>query len=239
MTITLGYSRQSAPSALKIAEASGGQIEAVRSSDADINWGRRTGTGLNPDITNAVNKRRMRELFAEHEVRAPRFYTIAEAEVRLAANAGTDSPVTLIGRPDFHTRRQGFWVCNTAIDFDRAIMGTRRKKAATHFIEFAYPEHEFRVHIFKGTSIRISEKEFIDGRKYTTIKPTIKVGRIRRAAKSAVAAVEMDFGCVDVLADEDHAFVLEVNAAPGLGGTMPKVWADTFINYFEEREERS
>ena len=232
MTITLGYSRQSMPSALKIAEASGGQIEAVRSSDTDINWGRRFGAGLNPDITNAVNKRRMRELFAEHDVPAPRLYTAAEAEMRLAANAGTDSPVTLIGRPDFHTRKRGFWVCNTIADFDKAIVGTRRKMAATHFIEFAYPEQEFRVHIFNGRSIRISEKEFVEGRKYTTIKPTIPVGHIRKAAKAAVQAVGLDFGCVDILADAEHAYALEVNAAPGLGGSMPTLWADTFIKHF-------
>ena len=235
--ITLGYSRQSMPSALKIAEASGGQIEAVRSSVCDINWGRRwaSGDALNPLILQAVDKRRMRELFAEHDVPSPRLYSLDEAMTRLAFNAGTDSPVTLIGRPDFHTRKQGFWVCDTLQQGRQAERGRGRKRAATHFVEMLYLEHEFRVHVFNGKSIRISQKKFDETGDYTTVKPSFdRRAHIRDAAKAAVAAVGLDFGCVDILADAEHAYVLEVNAAPGLGGTMPKVWADTFINHFEE-----
>lgn len=235
--IRLGYSRQSKPSALRVAEASDGQIVAVRSSDCDINWGRRHGSGLNPDTSNAVHKRKMREIFAAHEVPSPRLYTPQDAIIRADLNALTDSPVTMIGRPDRHTRRRGYWEVETFDQVNTALQGRGRKKAATHFMEKIYMEREFRVHVFKGKSLRISEKLFNDEGKYTTIKPTLSRRKhIREAAKQAVEALGLDFGTVDILADEDRAYVLEVNTAPGVGpgGTMPKVWADAFINHFTE-----
>lgn len=231
MTITLGYSQHSAPSAMRIADASDGQIEAVRRSrDIDVNWGRRTGHGLNPDTTHAVNKRLMRELFRDAGVPAPRLYTPEEALAALTDGA------KLIGRPDFHTRGRGFWLCSTPDRWQIAMRGTRKKKPATHFVEFIDADHELRVHVFRGKSIRISEKKFADDRRdYTTIKPTLGRRRhVRDAAKQAVAALGLDFGAVDVLATNDAAWVLEVNTAPGLGGSMPRVWAQTFIDYFEE-----
>jgi carbamoylphosphate synthase large subunit len=231
--ITLGYSRASAPSAQRIAEASDGRIELVRSWDADVNWGRRTGRGLNADITNAVNKRRSRELFAEHDIPAPRFFTSDEA--REAVRAG----ITVLGRPDFHTRRQGFWVCRSEANIDRALRGRGRKRPASHFIEWVEMDREFRVHQFQGRTTRISQKlpDPVDPMKYTTIKPTIENrDHIRKAARRAVRALGLDFGTVDLFADDEQVFVLEVNTAPGLGGTTPRLWADTFINHLEGGE---
>jgi D-alanine-D-alanine ligase-like ATP-grasp enzyme len=93
-------------------------------------------------------------------------------------------------------------------------------------------DHEYRIHVFLGKSIRISEKKFSEGNKYTTIKPTCDRETrklLRTAAKQAVSAVGLDFGCVDALWGKDgKAYVLEVNAAPGLGGTLPKLYAEVF-----------
>lgn len=236
--IRLGHSRQSTPSALKIAEASGGRIVAVRSSDCDVNWGRRHASGLNADTTSAVNKRQMRELFKEHGVPAPQLYDVGQA---LAAfiNPEIDPPV-LVGRPDFHTRGRGFWLCRSLEDVERSLRGTRRKMAATHFMDFVDIEREFRCHVFNGKSIRISEKRVDpdDPTDYTTVKPTLERRKhLRRAAREAVAALGLDFGTVDLFADEERAVVLEVNTGPGLGGSMPRVWAETFINHFDEEED--
>ena len=222
---------------MKIAEASEGRIEAVRSSDCDINWGRRFADDatLNPATMSSANKHVMRQRFAEHDVPAPKFYEPDDALIRLGLNAHTDSPVTLIGRPSYHTRRQGFWVCNTLEEGQWALLGRGGKKAATHFVEMVYLEREFRVHVFNGKSIRISEKEFTEDGDYTTVKPSFTRRRhIRDAAKAAVESVGLNFGCVDILADAEHAYALEVNAAPGLGGSMPTLWANTFIKHFEE-----
>lgn len=238
MTITLGYSRQSMPSALRIAEASEGQIIAVH-GNGQINWGRRYSTGeLNPDIAKAVNKRVMRELFRDHEVPMPRLFSVEEARETLAS---PQEGLRLLGRPDFHTRGRGYWLCADSRALDRALRGTRRKLPASHFMEYiplGVASKEFRVHVFKGKSIRISQKHFTEDRKdYTTIRPDEDLPRkfLRQAALAAVGALGLDFGAVDMLASDDQTqvWVLEVNCAPGLGGSMPRVWAHTFIRYME------
>lgn len=222
----LCYSGISKPSALKIAEASGGEITAVRSSEGGVNYGRNTAnTELNPDIGNSVNKRKMRELFKEHGVPMPELIDISTypRTVNVPCNP-------IVGRPDRHTKGQGYWLCMDTIDIRTALQGTRSKKAATHFMEFIVAPHEVRVHIFKGKSIRISEKLFRDDRSYTTIKPTCEVKQARKAAKQAVKALGLDFGAVDVLVKEDGTpYVLEVNSAPGIGGTLPALYAETFL----------
>jgi len=228
MPITLCYSGKSKPSAALIAEQDPG-FSLNRGRDGDINWGRsRAHTRLNPDTRNATNKRVMRELFKEHGVPMPKLWDTTDLR-------GVRWP--LVGRPDKHTKGRGFWLCNSKEDVEKAKRGTRRKMAATHFMRFVQSDHEFRVHIFKGKSIRISEKKFFEDeggkRDYTTIKPTSNIKHVRRAAKKAVKALGLDFGAVDVLATDDECWVLEVNTAPGLGGTMPKVWAETFTKWYE------
>lgn len=233
----LGYSGRSMPSALRIEEASEGRISAVRSSICDVNWGRRHAPGaLNADTTNAVNKRLMRELFEDHEVPAPKLFGPTDAQLLI------DGGPPMVGRPDFHTKGRGFWVCETAEDVRRALTGTRRKMAATHFMELISPSFapkEFRVHVFLGESIRISEKKHTEWHKYTTVRPDPDLPKrfIREAAKSAVEALGIDFGVADILTSEDQTqvWVLEVNTAPGLGGSTPRLWARTLLNWQEGR----
>jgi hypothetical protein len=239
--ITLGFSRASAPSAQRIVDASDGRITAVQSSrGVNVNWGRRSvpGAALNPAIEQAVNKHLARTIFASRGVPAPRLFTSDEALAFMCGAEARGEAVTLLGRPDYHTRRQGFWKCSTVGDIVLALEGRGRKRPATHFMEWVDVDREFRVHVFNGKSIRVSEKDFLDEdrKQYLTIKPTVDRRRhIRDAAKEAVAALGLDFGTVDVLADDEQAFVLEVNAAPGLGGSTPRLWAEAFINWKESQ----
>lgn len=224
------YARKSAPSARLIA-AQSDDIEIAREgSGGDVNWGRaRADTTLNPDITNAANKRIMRQLFKEHDVPMPELLSTQQAKELVL-----DGKV-VIGRPDRHTMGRGYWRCRSVSDINRALRGIRRKRAATHFMRFVEADREYRVHIFKGKSIRISEKSFFnneDGKRdYVTIKPTGEYAHVRKAAKQAVAALSLDFGAVDVLATDDECWVLEVNTAPGLGGTMPELYAQVFLRW--------
>lgn len=222
------HSGKSAISANKIADEDDA-IFTNRGVNGDVNWGRyRANTRLNPDISNVTNKRRMRELFRDNDVPMPRLINLNDV-------VGFTKYHKVIGRPDHHMKGRGFWEINGLEDLRRACQGTRRKKAATHFMEYIVAPREYRVHIFKGKSIRISEKKFDEERNYTTIKPgDISLRKVRKAAKCAVSAVGLDFGAVDILArgdNNDEVFVLEVNAAPGLGGTMPQLYADTFKRY--------
>lgn len=230
------YSGRSAPSAHKIAECSS-DIEITRSGRGDINWGRaRANTELNPDISNVTNKRVMRELFREHNVPAPKMVTVDEI---VGIDPYYQTAFTIVGRPDQHTQGRGFWLCRTPEEVRQAMRGKtyrngKRKKAATHFMEYISKERaprEYRVHIFKGKSIRISEKIFDGPNSYTTGKPRHEVRHVRKAAKKALEAVGLDFGAVDILANDSECWVLEVNAAPGLGGSMPKLYADTFARW--------
>lgn len=227
------YSGKSAISANLIADEDD-DIMTVRNGTGDINYGRyKAKSKLNPNISNSTNKRVMRELFAEKKVPMPKLLTLEE--VSQAITEGKK----VVGRPDKHSQARGFWLIETEQQLQRALKGTRKKMAATHFMEFVEASHEVRVHIFCGKSIRISEKAFfVDDngkRNYTTIKPTVKKKRIRRAAKKAVKALGLDFGAVDILVTDDAAYVLEVNAAPGLGGTMPKLYAKVFKEWYEKQ----
>lgn len=239
--LTIAYSGKSKPSAEAIAVAADEMdetIEATRSSSSrvDINWGRSSANAtLNADISNSTNKRVMREKFQEAGVPMPKLLNAEEVKAAIA-----DEQI-IIGRPDHHSKKRGFWLIENEASLRKALLGTRRKKAATHFMEYVEHDREYRVHIFNGKSIRISEKEFHEDGTYTTKKPgDIKLRRVRDAAKAAVEAVGLDFGAVDILArgtDNDEVFVLEVNAAPGLGGSMPKLYAETFRRWKEEQEE--
>lgn len=239
MVIT--YSGKSKPSAVKIAEylaGIGDDVRLHRNGYGDINWGRaRANTRLNPDITNTTNKRRMRELFKEHGVPMPKLLYPSDYDMNFV-NTELAHGKAVVGRPDCHTRGRGFWLCKSYDDVVRALRGTRKKKAATHFMEYIDAPHEYRVHIFNGKSIRISEKSFIgqegSHKEYVTIKPTGNTKHVRKAAKAAVAALGLDFGAADILASEDKCWVLEVNAAPGLGGSMPRVYGEAFRKWKEE-----
>ena len=223
----ISYAAASAPSALAIASQDY-DIELVRSSNADINWGRAySRAALNRDISNTTNKRVMRQLFRQHGVPMPTLLSMEDAVEAISSGK------TIVGRPDRHSQGRGFWKISSMSELLQAVRGTRRKRAATHFMEFVDAPREYRAHIFCGKSIRISEKLYgLTGETahgaYITGKPRHAVGHVRAAAKQAVEAVGLDFGAVDILANDTECWVLEVNAAPGLGGSMPGLYAETF-----------
>lgn len=233
--ITIAYSGRSKPTAEKFAELDD-EVTITRHSgpQVDVNWGRNVANStLNPDISNVTNKRVMRELFKAHDVPTPQLVDWDD----LAKDLHDGVERNVIGRPDRHSKGRGLWRVTDLKSFLLATKGTAKKKAATHFMEFVESDREYRVHVFKGKSIRISRKEFEEdgSNKYTTAKPgNIKLRRVREAAKAALEAVELDFGAVDILArgeNNEDVFVLEVNAAPGLGGSMPQLYLDTFKKF--------
>lgn len=232
MSVSIAYSTKSKPSAL-VLQAEGAEIVRDSSIEVLVNWGRyRANAKLNPDISNSTNKYRMRQLFAEHGVPAPKLYTTREAIEQI------ESGETLVGRPDQHSKGRGFWLVNNRYALTAALQGTRRKKAATHFMEYIEFDREYRVHIFDGKSIRVSLKEPDDTpRGWTARKPgDIKLAKVRDAAKLAVKAVGLDFGAVDVMArgeQNNEVWVSEVNAAPGIGGSMPAVYMEQFKKQLE------
>lgn len=230
--LTICFSGRSRLSAMKIAQESE-HINITRTNSGQVNWGRAdANTELNPDISNATHKRHMRELFADNDVPAPKLLSVGEAIEHVLSGG------KVVGRPDRHMKGRGFWLCRTAAEVKQAMLGTRTKRAATHFMEYIEAPREYRVHIFLGRSLRISEKEHSKFHVYTTRKPQHEVKHVRKAAKKAVRALGLDFGAVDVLADDTQAWVTEVNTAPGLGGSMPRVYADAFLRWHDGEWEK-
>lgn len=99
---------------------------------------------------------------------------------------------------------------------------------------------EFRVHVWKGQSIRLGMKvprrekihpwirSYDGGWKLSYGKDAQEglVKGVREAAKKAVKALGLDFGAVDVGVTEDGTvYVLEVNRRPGLEGNTTKAYA--------------
>lgn len=224
--ITLCYAGVSEDSARRIAATYPGEFQVNRGMEGDINWGRyATRAKLNRSIVNATDKHRMRLLFRDNEVPSPTLVSTAEA-LELAA-LGT--PV--LGRSNHHTGGKGYWLCTTETDVRRAIQGTEHKAPATHFVRYITGNREYRVHIFQGKSIRLYEKRFLPNGDWVEQNPQHDVSTIRQAAKDAVAALELDFGAVDVLTAQGKVYVLEVNTAPELDGGLPKLYADTFLEW--------
>ena len=240
MTLTVACSGFSAPSAQRIAEQ--GDARLVRSSteQVDVNWGRSSANArLNSDTTLVTNKREMRLAFRRAGVPMPHLLFVANADgfdERDLHQYLADDGVAL-GRPDRHTKHRGMWLIRNERDLAKALAGTRKKHAATHFMEWIESEREYRCHIFQGRSIRISRKDYSDEKTWVAVRPgDIPLETVRDAARQAVAAVGLDFGAVDILARgerNDEVFVLEVNSAPGLGGSMPRVYFDTFMRWIE------
>jgi len=202
-----------------------------------INWAHWLYEGLNKPsaVLRSSNKRTALYRMAEHDVPTPTLYTSLEA--RRAVLEG----VSVIGRTSYHTRGSGFWYCTT----EQQVIDAR-SAGATHFMEFIEAPREFRVHIVKGNSIKISEKhktynpetgEFEEG-SWTYPERFKRKISLRTVAKSATDALELDFGAVDILYKkidgEPKFFVLEVNCAPNLTESTNNDTLERYVRAFME-----
>lgn len=108
-------------------------------------------------------------------------------------------------------------------------------------------KHEFRVHVVAGKVIDVQRKakkndaEKVDWRIRNLANGFIYAREgfsvpdsVRSQALSAIAAVGLDFGAVDIIWNEKHdkAYVLEINTAPGLMGTTLELYAEAFKENF-------
>lgn len=108
-------------------------------------------------------------------------------------------------------------------------------KTAPLYTKFLDKTAEYRVHIFNGQMIDFVQKKRVSSeRRDDTFNPYIssmehgwvftrtdvpEVPSAIRIAKQAVAALDLDFGAVDIMFYEGRSYVLEINTAPGLAGT--------------------
>ncbi len=132
----------------------------------------------------------------------------------------------LLARNRIHQQGTDILLCMQMEDVKRAMNLGRE-----YGVKYVPTKREYRVHIFKGKSIKASEKIWTDQNRqtykpwirnhrngYTFRQPITKLDDLSRAtAKKAVKALGLDFGAVDlIISDNDKVFVLEVNTGPGL-----------------------
>ena len=211
-------------------------LEAQGYDGEPINWAHYTYDGLNAPqaILGSSNKRNALRTLVNANVPTPALYDFTGA-----LYAVLDTP--LIARTSYHTKNSGFWYCETPEAIREA-----RSRGATHYMEYIEEPREFRVHIVKGNSIKISEKhkrynaetgEFEEG-SWTYPERFMRKISLRTIAKDAVDALGLDFGAVDILYkkvdDEPKFYVLEVNCAPNLTESVNNDTLDRYVRAFME-----
>lgn len=103
------------------------------------------------------------------------------------------------------------------------------------YTQFINKTAEFRVHIFNGEVIDYIEKRRVSSERrdesfnkyissvecgWTFCRTNIReISEVKELAIKAVKVLGLDFGAVDIVYFDNRAYVLEVNAAPGLAGT--------------------
>lgn len=176
------------------------------------------------------NKPKCRRFLEEYDIPVP--------------HSGTDL-FPCIGRPKYHTGGENFFFCRTPEDVERA-----KRQGAVYFSQYFPKQREFRVHVGKldGRYKVILYSEKI-GDKFGGVIwnhdignfKFVHMGRGERRldviglAKEAIEAVELDFGCVDILADPLYrhlppVVVCEINTAPALS----EYGVQKYAEYFEE-----
>jgi D-ala D-ala ligase C-terminus len=139
-----------------------------------------------------------------------------------------------LGRATHHSHGTDIVLCLQKHDLRMAVTATTDGGAGcSHLSEYIPVAREFRIHVFDGAVIKISEKFLVEPDKYCPwmrnhdhgyhyMSPKAdKNGRtpasVKVAAIEAIEALELDFGAVDVVfGDDGKAYVLEINTAPGL-----------------------
>lgn len=120
--------------------------------------------------------------------------------------------------------------------------------AAPLYTKYKRKDKEYRVHVFKGEIIDTQEKRRVGKshrpatyNEYIRNHSTgwvfcrgglrIPIG-LHELALSAITALELDFGAVDIIHNSKHqkSYVLEVNTAPGLEGTTLTKYVDAILN---------
>lgn len=112
------------------------------------------------------------------------------------------------------------------------------------YVQYKKKKHEYRVHVFNGQVIDVTQKkkrkdvEIIDTKirnhknGWVYARENINItDELCRQATLAIQALGLKFGAVDIIwnAFEDKYYVLEVNTAPGLEGKTLEAYTQAII----------
>ena len=187
--------------------------------------------------TNAGNKLTAFQLFKQHGIRTPEWTNDRNVAAQWVASGQQNVVCRTI--LNAHSGR-GIVIASNVATLCHAPLYVKYKKKCK----------EFRVHVFQGKIIDVSEK-----RKRLTYVPDRFDGQIRNLANgwvfcrdnivrpsdldsisiAACSALGLDFGAVDVIWSErdNKCYILEVNTAPGLTGTTLQTYINACYNWIK------
>ena len=105
-------------------------------------------------------------------------------------------------------------------------------------------DQEFRVHVFRGQVIDITEKrrsrEFEQSDDQKLIRNhangwvfcrdgLVEPYELQSLSARTILALDLDFGAVDIISDRGHCYVLEVNTAPGIEGRTLEQYVNALV----------
>lgn len=185
-------------------------------------------------VRTSSNKKAARQTFLEHEIPAPKLFL-----------RGSDvDTFPVVGRTSYHSKGQGFWFCKNAREVQSAVQAgathfmefipnTREYRVHTFIKAKSVGNEERSPEDY--VSVKISEKVWQgegdpnpdEPQKnhefgWTFLGPQNRreeeLDVVRNVAKQAIAALQMDFGAVDVMyrVKTKRPYVLEVNSTPSL-----------------------
>lgn len=136
-----------------------------------------------------------------------------------------ESPSLPVQRDDATLRTWVAGLLSRAVGRSQAIL-----PRAPLYTKFVPSTREYRVHVVNGRAVNVrrkSDEDFYNVRIYPE--------DVANQAVAATRAVGLDFAGVDVLWDDQQAWVLETNTAPGIGGITVGLYADALKELIRER----
>jgi hypothetical protein len=181
----------------------------------------------------ANNKLKTFEKLKEHYVPHPEWTTDADV-----AAQWVDVGLVVVAR-DLLSSHSGNGI--------RLLGGDSYTHVVTHaplFVKYKKKKHEYRVHVFNGKVIDVTQKKrkagfenrdnqirnHQNGWVYCREDITLPIG-IDTLALSACTAVGLNSGAVDIIYNEleNQCYVLEINTAPGVEGTTCLKYAEEIV----------
>jgi len=196
--------------------------------DLLINWGSQRDDGnavrtVNKEvcIKNSSDKLRAFSLLKESNIRVPK-HTVSMYEAK-------DFNYPVLCRLNNLMGGNGIHVALTPNDLVKADF----------YVEYITPINEFRVHVFENEIIAWSKKipksvnsdkyirNHAKGYKFSLCENGRIYSKLKEYAIESIKCLKLDFGAVDIILSENHKFfVLEVNTAIGVEGTVLRNYAN-------------
>lgn len=210
---------------------------AILPTDTVINWGSSSLAFKHPYLLNnpynvgmAANKLKAFSVMSDHGVK-----TVDWSGGQVVPLAWANTGATVVARTKLTGHSgDGIIIVEPGYPLPPAPLYTK----------YVFKEKEFRVHVVLGSAVDTQRKVKDPNRAVVTwkvrshengfiyVRENIANDPARDAlAVTAVAALGLDFGAVDIIQDKKGAYyVLEVNTAPGITGQTVENYAKAFQN---------